>query len=716
MSSSASTDVVSDLSIKTKHLQSQLRQGVDVKSLWTTPRRRCFLPLDQKPQLIAYMDEHYIGWRERACEEAAPFLTMTAAQARTSRAQGGIEAMGRAWWASGDTKYAKAYQQLYLRTATGDLFNWGPFAGGQARKEFYAHFLMQDCPAYTNDGRIAVLDHLLELNRKALPEHTANWKLLDLGPEGHNWYIHGIDSLPYLATMFPEIEQSDYQLKMSWSILQEHLRGNYHRDGGSRECTPGYNAGTVRSLWTMLAMMRHNQHEGSIRPSAAFESNLLRATHFLIKLMTPVGGVPAFGDSGDTAGAQVHGLALAAAISGDGLCKWAAVEAHKHAKNEVQTSPDHLPHWAFWLLGIDGAKAYADVKATPPSFKSTCLPDTGFAIMRENWQGGAASMAINAAARGSMVTSHEHNDIFSFDLFAKGTRFLGQAGVAHYASTPGRNYDVSTRAHNCLTIEGQEQLPIANQWRWGTTVIPRIRRWDISDDLEIFQGVHEGFCVHTPQNSPDNPDQQVIHERKILFLKSDEKNLNVPSYWVILDRVITNKSIPCQIWFHGCVQAKANDHNLLFKAADDNMLYICPPVHDALKLTQDTSDGLKAYSEEAKFDLEKHPGYCYAAKVESHVFAWVLMPVSDAKELPRVERIDGYINGKLREHEPMTALRISHHGVVDELYASHLMHDADMGPDQTSATFSQTIFQRTSGGQLNRVNRSALDGCQDVLI
>lgn len=643
---------------------------------------------------------------------------MTPEQARKPRAQGGIEAMGKAWWATGDTQYAKAYEQFYLTTNTGDLFNWGPFAGGQAAVEFPAHLFMLDCPAYSSQGKIAVLDHLLTLNQNAWEKHTARWSTLMLGPEGHNWYMHGIDSIPYLATLFPELTQADFLLKTSWSIVEEHLRGNYHRDGGSRECTPSYHGGSIRILWSMYAMLKHNNHASVIKPSPAFESNLLRATHFLIRAMTPLGGVPAFGDSGATHGALASILSLAAVLSGDGLCKWAAEQSHKHLKNTIKPQPGTLPYAAFWVLGIDGAKAYEAVKATPPSFKSTCLPDSGFALMRHHWQGDSTGMAINAATRGTIVTSHEHNDIFSFDLYAKGTCFMGQAGIAAYGKSPGRSYDVSTRAHNCLTIKDQEQLPIATEWRWSTTVIPRIRRWDVTDTLEIFHGVHEGFCRFTTQGTAENPDQMMIHERKILFLKSEADGRS--PYWVILDRVTANKSLPYEIWFHSCVPSTSTGNNLLLKAADDNALYLCPPVSDELALRQDTSDDRTAYAAEAKFDLSQHQAWCYQKQAESHVFAWVLSPANSDKVQPVVERIAGMLHDKPADEYELTALRITHgqgsDSVVDELCVSHLLHDAQIGMEGQASVWGQTMWRRTTGGATHETVRSTLDGDQSVLV
>lgn len=723
MNTSNANTPVSDPAMKLKHLQSMLKPGVDVASLWTTPRNRCFLDLSKKAQILAYCDTHYPKWRDQACKEAEPFLTMTTEQARRPRALKNIQSLGKAWWATDDPKYAQAYEQIHLNSPTGDLFNWGAFAGGQAAHEFPAYLLMQDCPAFSEQGRIAVLDHLFELTRVAWEERTSRWSLLMLGPEGHNWYIHGIHALPFICTVFPELAKADYFLRTSWSVVEEHLRGNYHRDGGSRERTPGYHAGTIGCIWSMYAALKHNQHHTRWQPSAAFESLLLRSTHFSIHSMTPLGGVPAFGDSGGQSGALAHMLSLAATVSGDGLCKWAAEHSRQQHPQTAGSAKDQLPASVFWGVGPDGAEQYAKITPTQPKAASTCLPDSGFAVMRQNLNADAAGIVINAAPRGSIVTSHEHNDIFSFDLFAKGQRFLGQAGIADYSSLPGRMYDVSTRAHNCLTIQGEEQLPLDGEWRWKNTVIPAIRRWDVTEQLEIFHGVHEGFY------SKQRP---MLHERKIIFIKPDVNAAGLPAsgspspspYWVILDRVIAETNLPYEIWFHGCVPGRITSSQILLQAAPDNMLLVSPPAGDELTLRQDQGDDVKAYAVEAMFDLENHPAYCYESNTASHVFAWVLMPVTSSSDLPVIERLPCKMEAKPAADADMTALRISHPvgtgnaaaAVVDEICMSHLPFDAMIDYSDQPAVYGQTVLRRTIGGQTSTTIRSTLDGSQAALV
>ena len=118
---------------------------------------------------------------------------------------------------------------------------------------------------------------------------------------------------------------------------------------------------------------------------------------------------------------------------------------------------------------------------------------TGYAALRNSDGPGADYMAIAAAERGPIVTSHGHTDIFSLDVYAGGVRVIGEKGCAPYGENPARDYDQKTEAHTCLTVDGLDQVPIISEWRWAGQVRPAVRRWISEGDHDFFHGVHEGF-------------------------------------------------------------------------------------------------------------------------------------------------------------------------------------------------------------------------------
>jgi len=694
---------------KKQQIQARLTPEADAQSLieklYTLPRPAYLFEIDRKSDIVAFMDEQYDDWRSRSCKAAERFANMTLEDAKQPRAMASIATVGRAWWATDDPNYGSVFERLYRKTKTGDLFNWDSFAGAQGAVELPAHLMLLDCDGYSTDGRIAFLDHLFAVTESAWDEHTSQWSPLMLGPEGHNWYLHGIEAVPYVGQLFPELKRADFFLKTGWSVLEEHLRGNYHRDGGSRETTPGYHLGSMIHLWCLYWLAQRN----NLPVSAQFEQRLLRATHFMIHLMTPTGAAPSFGDTGTKTPPFVTLMATAAAVSGDPLCKWAAERARQCDSSDTSKTAGQIPESAFWHVGLAGAERYTQAKAQPPQTRSVCLPDTGFTVMRESWDKNAAYMAINTAARGPIVTSHGHNDIFSFDLCASGTRFLGQLTIAPYGTSLGRDYDQATRAHNCLNVRGEEQIPIENEWRWNGCVLPRICRWDVHESLEFFHGVHEGFY---------RPKRQILHERKVVFIKQDQKDGadTMPGYWVIFDRVVSDTEETYDVWFHGCVPGSQEADSLLFHGADDVNLTISPPAGDELELSRDDSPEFHALCDEAKIDPTTNPAFAYSTTAMSCCFVWVLMPLQPGEQRPIVERLPVTMNGESAPVHDATAVRIQHRGLTDELCINHKNYDADLVAGDECHGWGQLILRRTaSGKELKRVVRTAND-CTDQLL
>lgn len=701
--SSQPINAVCSIDAKKKRLHDRLGEAAQsqggVEALINTPRPGFGVEVERKNEVLAFLDQHYTNWRQRAVADAQPFMKMTEDDAKKPFALVHVQTLGRAWWATNDPAYGQAFEQLYLTTDTGDLFNWAHFAGAQGLRELPAHLMLMDCPGYSSQGRIAFLDHLFALCDIAWDRYASRWNQLTLGTQGHNWHLYGIETLPYVGTLFPELKRAEFYRRTSWSVIEEHLRGNYHRDGGSRETCPGYHRGSMLKLWQLYGFAKRHD----IALGADFQKLLLRATHFLINILSPEGCLPSFGDMGSPS--MVDMTAIATANSGDPLCKWATEFARHQSEVDTPAAAGQIPEIAFWQVGLAGAQAYAKVQSQAPQKRSICLPDTGLAVLRDSWQQGASSMAISAAARGPIVTSHGHNDIFTFELSAMGTRFMGQPGFAPYGESDGRGYDIATRGHNCVTIQGREQLPIVNEWRWDGCVLPRIRRWDLDQDIEIFYAAHEGFC---------RANQSTIHERKIIFIKSkaDAADQLTPGYWVVFDRLESHTTQTYEAWFHGCVEAESDGHNVIYTAADMNRLALVPPCDDKLQLRLDNDPAYEDYAKSAGFDLATHPVHVYDAAHDSHCFIWVLMPLASDEELPKVKRLPVRLNDIEMPSHIASAVRVTHRGLVDTLCLNHQYYDAQLVCDGGIDAWGQTVFQRaTADGEVHsKVVRRTKDG------
>jgi hypothetical protein len=277
---------------------------------------------------------------------------------------------------------------------------------------------------------------------------------------------HLLASLDETHPRLAGVRRAAFFARTGLSVVEEHLRGHYRADGGARETTLGYQAGSMLDLWDFLLVAQRNGW-----PLAGdFGERLLRATRFLLGLMSPAGGLPSFGD-------------------------------------------------------------------------------TGYAALRRGDTPGAEYLAVAAADRGPIVTSHGHNDVLAIEVHAGGTRFIGEMGCAPSGDSPGRRYDQTTAAHSTLAIAGREQADIVNEWRWSSLCIPAVRRWISEPTHDFFHGVHEGFYRW--------PERQTLHARKILFVKAE------PAYWLIVDWLESNVENDCAVRFHGCVPGRIRGRDVL---------------------------------------------------------------------------------------------------------------------------------------------------------
>lgn len=638
-----------------------------LRHLAKPPRPRFRFEYERKAEMLAFLREHYGSWRRFETAEADRVAGLTIEQAKGPRALGGVAELGKAWWATGNPAHGAAFERFYRAVPTGSMFNWYSFNGAQGALELNAFFLLQDCPGFTAEGRVAFLDHLQAIIADAWDTHTSQWPQVSLGTEGHNWYLHGAQGLPFFGLLFPEFKRAAFLLRSGAGIFEEHLRGHYRADGGARETTLGYQNGSLLGLWDFYLIATRN----GFPLSAGFADRLLHATRFVLDLMSPDGGMPSFGDTHPGPGTLTSLAATAAALTGDGGCKWFAERCRRHARGNDAEAAGQIPEAAFWRVGLAGAAAYAETRARCPGFASVLMGATGYAAMRSSDAPDANYMAVAAADRGPIVTSHGHNEVFSIDVHALGIRFVGEMGCAPYGTTPGRDYDEKTEAHSCLAIEGIEQAPLAGEWRWRGHVIPAVRRWITEPTHDFFHGVHEGYYRY--------PEHRTLHARKILFVKS------APQYWVIFDWLESDPENGVAAYFHGCVEGRMSGQTIVLGRDESPRLAIFPPAGDAVSLEAVSSEGLAAYIQEKRLDPAQYPCFAYRTRTASDCLVWAMVPLAAGQTRPGMARIPVKMNGATVAPHRAAAVQLTFADHTDTICLSHAEHDAglEFGPFST---------------------------------
>jgi uncharacterized heparinase superfamily protein len=149
----------------------------------------------------------------------------------------------------------------------------------------------------------------------------------------------------------------------------------------------------------------------------------------------------------------------------------------------------------------------------------TPLPQSGYFVFRDSERQTFA--VFDGGHLGpDHQPGHGHCDCLSYELSISGLRLIVDSGVGTYYGQPTwRNYYRSTRAHNTVQVDGEEQSEIWHRFRVARMAYPSRVRWGSNDHVEWVTASHTGY-----RRLPG----KVTHRRWFCWI--DRK------YWLILDR------------------------------------------------------------------------------------------------------------------------------------------------------------------------------------
>jgi hypothetical protein len=379
-------------------------------------------------------------------------------------------------------------------------------------------------PAVADADLLPLLGWLLQI-APAEWDAASNWSDTSLGPSGHNWWVHSLFGIWQAGALFGCFHGLSQFATLLPAYLEREVELLFNADGWSREGAAGYHRFAVAEViaFTTLAQ-RHG-----VAFSARFHQSLQRLAGAQWQMMAPDGDGPMFGDCSPgrpPAGQeppQCGELRCLAARFSVGEAKFVA-DALGTPPRPLQFLPDN---------GRDLAAAYEQVAASAPPL-DTALQRTGLYAMRSGWTPDADWMAINAMAVGTVVSSHQHADIFNLELAVNGERLLVDnwygditADDGSYESTPEirnnpmkRRWRVGSTAHNVATVDQLDQVPVRQVYRYGWQEQPRVEGFVSQPDGCWFSGFHEAYR-HDPAHDG-------VHRRSVFYRRS--------AWWLVLDR------------------------------------------------------------------------------------------------------------------------------------------------------------------------------------
>ncbi|BCA53553.1 hypothetical protein W02_06930 [Nitrospira sp. KM1] len=289
--------------------------------------------------------------------------------------------------------------------------------------------------------------------------HQALW--LERNIEYHilaNHYLKNGVAL-FFAGMYFQGDDADRWIETGLKILREELEEQFLSDGGHYERSPMYHCICVMDYLDVLNVMGSSVGK-RFREFDHFRTRMNRSLDFLHDICLPDGMIPLFNDS---------------AIG-------------------IAPAPDEIFRYAAQIIGYKRPQSNLARVAIEK-------PQSGYFALRNRND----MMVIDCGDIGpTYQPGHAHCDTLSYELAIDGRRVIVDSGIYDYQPSPQRRYARSTRAHNTVEIDGQEQSEM-----WGVfRVAQRARALHAyarieSDNRLIFEGSHNGYrrisggLVHT---------------------------------------------------------------------------------------------------------------------------------------------------------------------------------------------------------------------------
>ncbi len=444
--------------------------------------------------------------------------------------------LGKAYWATGDEKYAKAFvSQLKSwinnrprqeKNYNGEYSSWRTIDTAirmwSSWPNAFYRFLYSES---FDDRSILMMAESIYEQGEHLKRHPS---------KGGNWMATELCGLYYVSLLFPEFKDAKEWNSYATKNLKIELQSSFYPDGSQTQLTPGYHG-------IILEHFRRVYRLASLNKKTIFTDNLSSFEslyEYYLKIQTPDGKMPALNDS-----------------------RWENTANYLNEGYSIFNERKDFLYGA--SLGENGSE---------PSFTSVWMPWAGWYIMRSGWERNSHYSIFEV---GPYSTGHSHEDKLSLILYGFGERLLTECGLYPYNSTEWRIYSLSARGHNVTRIDGMDQNREAKSDIPGIRRIskPLKNRWITNDNFDFGEGwYNEGFGK--------NCELMVDQYRSLLFIKG--------LGWLMIDffNPEDDTSHSYESWFH----LEAVDAIVL----DNKSIVTVAPHHSTLQIIPLNKQGLTA--------------------------------------------------------------------------------------------------------------------------
>ena len=512
--------------------------------------------------------------------------------------------LGRAYWDTGDEKYAKAFVFQMTdwvkdnpvpldRADNGTASRWRTIEAGirTAGSWFNSFYYFLSSPSFTDEDVITMV--------KSFAEHA---RYLMKFPTSGNWLTMEANGMYHVGAMFPEFKEAQTWRDTAIQRLYKELDVQVYPDGAQIELSTGYHQ---VSLHNFVGAMRIAQLNNFPVPSD-YLAKLERMYNYNLYAAMPNGYLPGLNDGSYT---NVRGL--------------------------LNEGFGYFPHRRdFQWMSTDGKEG------APPTQTSYAFPYAGQLVMRSGWDKDARYLLFDV---GPFGYGHQHEDKLNFVIHAYGANLVIDPGNYAYDSSQWRRYVISSYAHNVIHVDGKDQHRRGLPRDQYVVKEPVPHVYQTSKDFDYAAA---SFGELPDEGFGEKREKVVTHVRHVLFVKGKEEEgggRKGKDYWLVVDALKPNDDKPhsYEAMFHLDVKDVAVDpttKRVLSQNADAANIAIVPAVSEGLSvevIRGQEKPFVQGWTPAGGYDVRPIPTPVFkrTAAGVTH-FVYVFYPLPEGETLP----------------------------------------------------------------------------------
>lgn len=429
--------------------------------------------------------------------------------------------LGLAFYLTKDEKYSRKFYNLIINWIKRNPPNWGinwiDLLEISHRIVFWIFAL-----SFFETSKILTRKRFILIAKSLL--HQVYFVKINSNKIKFNHLIGEQFSIFLFSQIFKSIRTIKKWNKKSKNILLKQIKRQTQEDGVNIEQTTNYHR-MVLEIFSLLLIIDSKLFSSS---DLLLIERMFDFWKFVIK---PDGIIPLIGDNDEAHFIPLNFLNKEEDINLD-LLKLGTILFNRN-DFKIDNSMNKGTPLILLLLGSNELKKYEKMKFSPTNEKIKYFDKSGYIVGKSNWTNKSNYLFFDMGHFGPGNSSHDHSDVSNIIYSYKGKPILIDSGTYKYnVQFNKRNIFRSSKAHNVISINGNNQAKISGTWSWEN--VPNVRHQFIKK-IKNFKAIveHNGYKDYIVKRyliaSNDLNKLKIIEE--IIPLKKINKETKISSFF-----------------------------------------------------------------------------------------------------------------------------------------------------------------------------------------